>query len=240
MILLGLESDRPEKMKSSRVDISGVECLQVLGEDPSVGIILLHGYGANMHDLFPLWELWHKDSFNWYFPNGVESLNMGFYEGRAWFSIDVAELERAMAEGRMRDLRKSHPPEFDRTISVLSGFIRELSKKHKTIILGGFSQGAMCASHLAMIEDLNIKGLLLLSGALISEDKFPKNARSVPFYQSHGTKDPILSVEGAKDLEKKLQLLNFSGRLHTFSGGHEIPPSVIHEVKNFLNEVTSA
>lgn len=227
-------------MKTSRVDIAGLECLQVLGEDPSVGIILLHGYGANMHDLFPLWEMWHQDSFNWYFPNGVESLNMGFYEGRAWFSIDVAELERAIQEGRMRDLRKSYPPELDQTIHLLSGFITELSKRHKTIILGGFSQGAMCASHLSMIENLNIQGLILLSGALISEDKFPKNARSIPFYQSHGTKDPVLSIEGAKDLEKKLLQLNFFGKLHSFSGGHEIPPSVIYEVKNFLQNLINA
>ena len=227
-------------MKSSRVDIAGVECLQVTGDDPSVAIVLLHGYGANMHDLFPLWELWHEKSYNWYFPNGVQSLNMGFYEGRAWFSIDVEELQRAMAQGRMRDLRNSHPQELDQTITILSGLLRELSKKHGTIILGGFSQGAMCASHLAMIESLNIKGLILLSGALISEDKIPRSAKSIPFYQSHGSKDPVLSIEGAKDLEKKLLGLNFSGKLHTFDGGHEIPPSVIHEVKNFLQQITNA
>jgi len=98
----------------------------------------------------------------------------------------------------------------------------------------------MCASHLAMIESLNIKGLILLSGALISEDKIPKNAKSIPFYQSHGSNDPILSIEGAKDLEKKLLGLNFSGKLHTFNGGHEIPPKVIHEVKNFLQVLTNA
>jgi predicted esterase len=33
--------------------------------------------------------------------------------------------------------------------------------------------------------------------------------------------------------------LNFSGKLHTFNGGHEIPPSVIHEVKNFLQQTIS-
>lgn len=223
-------------MKINRTDIVGVECIEVVGEDPSVGVIFLHGYGANMHDLFPLWEMWHVDKFNWYFPNGIHSLNMGHYEGRAWFSIDIQKLEEAIRTGNMRDMKNTIPPEMDATLTHLEGLITELSKKHKTLILGGFSQGAMCSSHLAMKESLKIDGLVLLSGALIADEKFPKAAKSIPFYQSHGTKDPILSIEGAKDLEQKLHALNFQGKLHTFNGGHEIPSQVINDVKKFLHQ----
>jgi phospholipase/carboxylesterase len=223
-------------MKTSRVDIQGIECLEVLGHDPSVAVIFFHGYGANMHDLFPLWELWHFDKFNWYFPNGIQSLNMGYYEGRAWFSIDVIELERSIREGRKREMKDRIPLELEDTLNQLEGFIKELSKKHQTIILGGFSQGAMCASHLAMKNSLKIDGLVLLSGALLAEQKFPKTKKAIPFYQSHGRRDPILDLEGAKDLEKKLQELNFPGKLHVFDGGHEIPSPVIQEVRNFLQQ----
>ena len=223
-------------MKTNRVDLAGVECLEVIGNDPSVGVIFFHGYGANMHDLFPLWEMWHMDKFNWYFPNGTQTLNMGYYEGRAWFSIDMVELEKSIREGRSRDMKNSVPPELDHSLEMLNNLVTELSKRHKTLILGGFSQGAMCATHLALKEDLNIDGLILLSGALLAEKRLPKTAKAIPFYQSHGTSDPILSLEGAKDLEKKLQDLNLSGKLHTFNGGHEIPPAVIHDVKVFLQQ----
>jgi phospholipase/carboxylesterase len=226
-------------MKKDREVIQGIECLTVKGEEAEVGVIFLHGYGANMHDLFPLWEMWHKEKFSWYFPNGVESLPMGYYEGRAWFSIDMAELDRAMREGRHRDMKHSVPPELEKTLKQLELLISELSKKHKTIILGGFSQGAMCASHLAMKPNLNIDGLILLSGSLLAEKFIPVSAKGIPFYQSHGNQDPILSIEGAKDLEAKLHSLNFQGSLRTFNGGHEIPPSVIHEVKSFLNQFPS-
>lgn len=225
-------------MKSSSINIAGVELLQVLGEDSSVGVIFFHGYGANMHDLFPLWEMWHSENYNWYFPNGTQPLSMGYYEGRAWFSIDIEKLEKAIREGTQRDMKGSIPPELDATLHQLEHLILELSKRHKSIILGGFSQGAMCASHLAMRENLNIDGLILLSGALLAEERFPKAAKAIPFYQSHGTKDPILSIEGAKDLERKLQSLNFQGKLHSFVGGHEIPPKVINEVKSFLGQFT--
>ena len=221
-------------MKSGLTNIAGVETLQVVGEDDSVGVIFFHGYGANMHDLFPLWELWHADKFNWYFPNGVHPLDMGYYEGRAWFSIDIEKLEKSIREGTPRDLKNSIPPEFDTTLTKLEHLVLEISKKHKTLILGGFSQGAMCASHLALKENLKIDGLVLLSGALLAEERFPKACRAIPFYQSHGKQDPILSIEGSRDLEQKLQSLNFKGVLHPFSGGHEIPPTVINEVRSFL------
>lgn len=223
-------------MKAQLTNIAGVETLQVLGNDPSVGIIFFHGYGANMHDLFPLWELWHAEKFNWYFPNGLLPLPMGHYEGRAWFSIDMAELERSIREGTQRNMRGSIPPEFDTTLHHLEQLIFDLSKKHKTLILGGFSQGAMCASHLAMKESLSIDGLILLSGALLAEERMPKASKAIPFYQSHGISDPILSLAGAKDLEHKLQSLNFSGKLKTFEGGHEIPSNVVKDVKKFLEQ----
>jgi phospholipase/carboxylesterase len=228
-------------MKSSLVTISGLECLQVLGEDKDVAVIMLHGYGANMHDLFPLWELWHREGFNWYFPNGPHSLNMGFYEGRAWFNIDVEALEMAIREGRTRDLKESVPLEFNETLKSLETFLLEVAKEYKKIIIGGFSQGAMCSSHLAMRGIVPLTGLILLSGALVAQEKCPQkrtSLKTLPFYQSHGTRDPILSLEGARDLEKMLHSFHFKGALHSFTGGHEIPSSVIMEVKEFLKEIT--
>lgn len=223
-------------MKIESIDLLGIETLTVTGNASDVGIIMLHGYGANMQDLFPLWELWHAEKFNWYFPNGVLPLNMGYYEGRSWFSIDVQELERAMREGRPRNMRGTLPLEFDSTLALLTPYIDEISKKHKTIIVGGFSQGAMCASHLAMNSSLSIDGLILLSGALIAEARCPAQVKGIPFYQSHGVKDPILDFQAGKELEEKLLSLNFSGKLHPFQGGHEIPTGVIHEVREFLGQ----
>lgn len=224
-------------MRPELKNIQGLDCLTV-NRAGDTAIVMLHGYGANMHDLFPLWELWDDGKSSWYFPNGAMSLPMGYYEGRAWFSIDVAGLERAMREGKHRDLGQFRPPEFNTTLKQLENFLRDLAQKHKKIILGGFSQGAMCTSHLGMIQDLPISGLILLSGNMIAEGEYPKSSRGLPFYQSHGTLDPILSVDGAKLLEQKLTALGFQGKLVTFRGGHEIPPDVINGVRSFLAQIT--
>lgn len=225
-------------MKPELVHISGIESIRVLSSRSDTAVVFLHGYGANMHDLFPLWELWHQNDFNWYFPNGIQNLPMGYYEGRCWFSIDIEKLERAMRDGTHRQMAEVVPPEFDETMKRLETFFLEIAKTHKQVILGGFSQGAMLASHLAMKDSFALDGLVLLSGALLAQERFPKAARAIPFYQSHGSADPILSVDGARDLEKKLHALNFKGKLHVFRGGHEIPMSVIGEVKTFLSQFT--
>ena len=224
-------------MKPTVKHIAGIESLCLENTDTETAIVFFHGYGANMQDLFPLWELWDNGKYNWYFPNGVLPLPMGHYAGRAWFSIDMEALDRAIRSGEFRDMATSNPPELDSTLLLQEQFITELSKKHSKIIVGGFSQGAMCASHLAMNSNIKLDGLILLSGNLLAEDRFPKSCKALPFYQSHGTRDPILPLEGAKNLEKRLHGLNFQGSLHVFEGGHEIPVKVIHEVKSFLSKL---
>ena len=220
-------------MKTNRENIAGIETLSVKGDETQTAVVFFHGYGANMHDLFPLWEMWHQEKFSWFFPNGVLTLPMGYYEGRAWFSIDIERLEKAMREGTTREMASVIPPEFDETLRQMENLILELSQKYSKIVVGGFSQGAMCSSHLAT-KNLPIDGLILLSGNLIAESKMPTAAKGIPFYQAHGSSDPILSLDGAKNLEKKLLGMNFQGKLNVFPGGHEIPMSVINEVKNFL------
>ncbi len=224
-------------MRPSVVNIAGIESLFIENSDPGTAIVMFHGYGANMQDLYPLMEMWDEGTMSWYFPNGILPLPMGYYEGRAWFSIDMEALDRSIRTGEFRNMAESLPPEFELTLHQQELFLMELAKKHRKIIIGGFSQGAMCASHLALRNNLNIHGLILLSGNLLAEKKFPPSARGVPFYQSHGTKDPILPIAGAKLLEQKLHDLNFQGHLHVFEGGHEIPLKVINEVKDFITSL---
>ncbi|MFL5785960.1 MAG: alpha/beta hydrolase [Bacteriovoracaceae bacterium] len=225
-------------MKKELKVIQGIETIALESDSADTAVVFFHGYGANMHDLFPLWELWHRNRFNWYFPNGTESLPMGYYEGRAWFSIDIEGLERAIREGRQREMAGYIPPELETTLKRLETFLLDIMKKHKRLILGGFSQGAMCASHLAMKDSFAVDGLILLSGSLLAQEKFPKAAKGIPFFQAHGTQDPILDLEGARALEKKLQSMNFQGKLSEFRGGHEIPPQVVKEVGLFLEQFT--
>lgn len=228
-----------------QVHIEGLDVLSVVKEKLStanekIAVVMLHGYGANMHDLFPLWQHLDFEEFDWYFPNGLLTLNS--FGGRCWFPIDEEALEKAMREGRFREFRTIEPQGFSEAIGRLEIFLKALSRQYQNIILGGFSQGAMISSHLLLSDDVELHGLILLSGVLVNEKNFENQSdvkieklRNLAFYQSHGVADPLLSLQGAKELESQLKSFEMRGDLETFQGQHEIPLHIIQSVRSFLS-----
>lgn len=218
--------------------ISGIECVSVKNDNAKNVVILFHGYGANMHDLFPLIELWQKPNTDFYFPNGIIPLEMGAYGGRAWFPIDMHKLQLYMMRGEHRNMDNDVPENAEKTLDQLTDLVKTISEKYEKVIIGGFSQGAMCSSHLMMrLEKLT--GVILLSGNMVNQVGLNKKG-TIPFYQSHGRQDPILSYEGAQRLTKKLNDLGYPGSLDSFDGGHEIPMQVVHNVSKFLDDLILA
>ena len=119
-------------------------------------------------------------------------------------------------------------------------FIKSLSLSSSRLVLMGFSQGAMLATDLALRMPEKIAALVVLSGALLNKSLWKDKAATktgLPFFQSHGDSDPLLSPEYAKDLEKLFLEAGFKGQLHTFRGGHEVPQEVIHKLSVFLKRV---
>lgn len=206
------------------------------GGTSDTAVVLFHGYGADMNDLAPLHRYLDPDGkFHWYFPNGPVPVPFGnMWEGRAWFPIDMAELERAMRENRHRTFADKRPPEFLASLETVELELRELQKRHSKLILGGFSQGAMLASHLA--ARLSPTALIILSGTLLDRTGLEAAPfeRSVPFFQSHGDNDPLLSLAQAKDLNQLLKEKGWDGVWAPFRGGHEIPPQVLQTLMTFL------
>ncbi len=222
--------------------LADLECVTLRPEGAKKAVILLHGYGANMHDLFSLHEfLDPKGEWAWFLPNGPLRIPMGnFYEGRAWFNINIAALEAAMQRGQHRDLSTEIPEKFDVMINQQIHFVEEIKKQYPTIVLGGFSQGAMCSSHIAMKKPELVNGLILLSGNLVALEKM-NNLTSAPewsYFQSHGTNDPILSFAGAQALSSKLGESGIRGEFYSFKGAHEIPMGIIEKASEYLKKIT--
>ena len=201
-------------------------------------IIIFHGYGANMQDLYGLHGMLSKD-YNWYFPNGIHSLPYpGMSFGRAWFSIDMQELEQAMSRGEFRKFADKRSDEFDQSQTIVKEFCQHIKTKSNKFIIGGFSQGAMLASHLA--GQLDINALILFSGTLIDKDALMQKLdgiKPIPFFQSHGKSDMVLEYSQAMDLFELLKLYKLPGEMVSFNGGHEIPMEVIDKARQFLAKI---
>lgn len=205
-------------------------------------IIMFHGFGASMLDLYGLGDAIQPDkAIDWIFPNGFIPLNMGIgMMSRAWFPIDMIELERAMQAGTHRDFSGLYTDEFELAINTCQTFFDQLKKSYKKIIIGGFSQGAMVSTHLALKNSDSIEGLICFSGALIGKQQImdlTENSQNFSFIQSHGKSDPVLGYEGAKSLFELLKLSGHEGEFISFDGAHEIPQKVVDKTSKFISRI---
>jgi phospholipase/carboxylesterase len=206
----------------------------------SKAIILFHGYGANMQDLYGL-ASYMGDEYDWYFPNGTQGLDhLGMYGGRAWFSIDMVELQQMMMSGKFRKFADKSSSEFNASQELAIDFINHIKSDYEDVVIGGFSQGAMMASH--VFSEINPLGLLLFSATLIDRNSLIKKLEKVhpiSFFQSHGKSDMVLEYSQAMDLFELLKLSKLGGEFIGFEGGHEIPMNVIEKANSYLKQLSS-
>ncbi|RME17215.1 MAG: esterase [Bdellovibrio sp.] len=207
-------------------------------QSSSHGIVLFHGYGANCHDLVPLHQLSHCSKAQWFFPDGPLEVLIGLgLKGKAWFPVDTQAFEQAVAKGQHHLLSQIRPQGFDEALQLAENFVNHLPVKK--LILGGFSQGAMLATELSFRMSKKPEALIILSGALVDEPHLsslldqPEN-KKIPFFQSHGQQDPLLSFQEARRLYELLTTKGLKGHFVSFSGGHEIPTQVLEELNTFL------
>jgi phospholipase/carboxylesterase len=229
-------------MTLSKTVIDGIECLTVIRENAAKTAIILHGFGADMNDLAPLYSyLDPSGKFNWIFPNGIDEVPIGPHmAGRAWFPIRMAEIEAAAMRGDVVDFADVCPPGLVEAEIRLKTLIKTLRIKSEDLVLGGFSQGAMMTCQIALTMKEDVAGMLLFSGNCINLQVWSENAarhRKIPFIQSHGTEDPVLGFKHAERLYEMLTNAGLKGEFIPFKGFHEIPLPVIREAAKFLDKI---
>jgi phospholipase/carboxylesterase len=220
------------------VRFGNLDAVEIPNSDPAaLTVICMHGYGADMRDLAPLaQELETKRPIKWFLPNAPETLDWG---GRAWFPIDVAAFEEAQRAGTPRDLSLKEPAGLEWAREEMQRFIKGIETPWEKIVLMGFSQGAMLAVDLAARAETAPAGVAILSGTLVDKKTLAELAArkiGLPFFQSHGSVDPILGYPQARALEKVLTEAGWKGQLRRFEGGHAIPAEVLDGLASWLEK----
>ena len=225
-------------MSEEAKTLKGLRYLEKLA-DAETAVVLFHGYGASMADLRGLGDyLPHK--VDWYFPDGPLAVDLGFMmEGRAWFPIDMAEVESAMATGSYREFEDKVPPHFEQSRQMTLEFLSKLRPKYKRLIVGGFSQGAMLASHI--FSPAQADGLVVFSGVLVDKASLTEGLQDgsgVEFLQTHGKRDPLLEFRQGQSLFNFLCENGHKGNFVEFDGAHEIPQSALEAFSEYLKKFT--
>ncbi|MBK9293538.1 MAG: esterase [Oligoflexia bacterium] len=205
-------------------------------------IVMMHGYGADANDLVDLSHvLKPPPGTRWLIPNGPLKIPVSpFFTGRAWAPINLEEWQKAMAEGRPRDLTKDRPKEFFESQNMILQMLEAARVDFEKTIFAGFSQGAMLATQLSIVNNKRPLGLMIFSGTLINDAEWATMAprlKEFKFFQCHGEQDEVLHISGAKKLEALLKGSGWVGNLKTFSGGHDIPAQALQAAQQYLNNI---
>ncbi len=231
--------------------LGGLQC-RVLQEGdgaPRGVVVLCHGFGAPGDDLVGLYEELialapSLSGVRFVFPAAPLSLaSMGYGDARAWWLIDFEKIQ-ALNSGdlaALQEFRKQEPDGMAKARALMLKAIDELTAQTglpmSKVVLGGFSQGAMISTDLALRLPEAPAGLAILSGTLLVEDVWRAKAKAragLPVLQSHGTVDPILRFDAAEKLRDLLTEAGSPPEWVPFEGPHAIPLAVLRKLAKFL------
>lgn len=232
---------QPEPIGPLQVYSAGGSDRRGGGSGPA--ILLCHGFGATGDDLVPLARATDAGrEVRWFFPEAPRALEFnGFTAGRAWWPIDIARIQELQRRGDVRALADELPPELASAREALEATLDELERSRNVrrdqLIIGGFSQGAMLATEIALHSERPFAGLAVLSGNLLCEDRWTEAARKtgpgLHAFLTHGRADQVLPFEGAVALRDLL--LKAGGKIEWIghNGQHEIPPAALNGLAAF-------
>ena len=186
-------------------------------ERPAAGeaagaLVLLHGRGADEHDLFPLLDALDPERrFHGYTPRGPLSLPPG---GAHWYPLGGIPTPPAEP--------------FTASLATLAEFVDELP--YDTVVLGGFSQGCAMAYALALYRGRRRPdALLAMSGFVPSVDGYELDLES-PFPRIaivHGVLDEVIPVQWGRAARDTLEGAGADVHYRESPVGHGIDPDVI-------------
>lgn len=196
-------------------------------ENPPL-LILLHGYGSNMEDLF---------SFSEELPDELLIISaeapyqMGF-GSYAWYAINFDDIK-----GKFSDLEQAKT-----SLDKIALFIDEIKTKYQTdptkTFLLGFSQGAILSYSLSFFYPNKVQNVIALSG-YINTELLPKEISKeikTNYYCSHGSVDQVLPVEWARNSKPFLDKLGLNNTYSEYPVGHGVAPQNFYSFKAWIEE----
>ena len=188
----------------------------------------MHGRGADEHDLAPLLQALDPDgNLLGLLPRGPLALPPG---GRHWYVL--------------REVGSPDRETFLQTFALLSdwldGVLAENEITSDRLVVGGFSQGAVMAYSLGLAAGRpRPAAVLAFSGFIPRVDGFELDLdgrTGLPVSISHGSLDPIISVEFAREARTRLEAAGLAVRYREDPVPHTIAPGALAQAKEVLAE----
>ncbi|MFN8830975.1 MAG: alpha/beta hydrolase [Labrys sp. (in: a-proteobacteria)] len=184
-------------------------------------VVFLHGYGADGNDLIDLGKAWQSlvPDAAFVSPHAPEPCGGAPY-GRQWFGLTFRDPHE-----RWRGVEAARP--------VLDAFLDEeldrLGLDGGSLVLVGFSQGAMMSLHVGPRRAVQPAGILAFSGVLVAPEgqqpavMKPEIRSRPPVFLVHGDQDQVIPHEALFFSFQGLASLDIPVTFHVSRGlGHGI------------------
>ena len=239
-------------MNPTTASIGDLVC-RTFGElNPQAGglLVLCHGFGAPGTDLVGLGpELAHfyealGRAVPMVFPEAPIDLGPMYMGGRAWWHIDVGRFAEARTPEDLLTLAAAEPeglkPARRKLMKTLDVLMQQTKLPMRRIVLGGFSQGSMLATDVALRSEEAPAALCVYSGALIAKDAWAARAphrKGLKVVQTHGKQDPILPFPIGAALRDLLTEAGLEVSFSAFNGPHTISGEGIKDLASLCKSV---
>jgi phospholipase/carboxylesterase len=198
----------------------------VVRERPPAGdadgaLVLLHGRGADEHDLFPLLDALDPERrLHGYTPRAPLALPPG---GAHWYIVPRVGFPDTES--------------FAAGYGELTAWFDALPFAADRIVLGGFSQGAVMSYALGLGTGRpRPAALLAFSGFIPTVDGWKLDVESPfpPIAIAHGTFDPVISVEFAREAKATLEAAGADVAYRESPIDHTIDPQAVAEFRELI------
>ena len=196
--------------------------------EPDGALVLLHGRGADEHDLAPLLDALDRERrLVGIVPRGPLALPPG---GAHWYVV--------------RQIGYPDPATFRPTFERLSGWLDETLAAYGVgadrLVIGGFSQGAVMSYALGLsAERPRPAAILAMSGFIPRVEGFELDLDArvgLRVSISHGTHDPVIGVQWGREAHERLARANLDVRYREDPVPHTISPGALALARETLVE----
>jgi phospholipase/carboxylesterase len=198
---------------------------------PEGALVLMHGRGADEHDLEPLLAALDRERrLVGLLPRGPLALPPG---GAHWYVV--------------RQIGYPDPatflPTFERLSAWLDAKLAELGVTPDRLVLGGFSQGAVMAYALGLAADRpRPAAILAMSGFIPRVEGFEldlEGRAGLPVSIAHGVHDVVIGVQWGRDAAERLRRAGLDVRYREDPVNHTIAPGALAQARATLVEALS-
>jgi len=209
-----------------------VHVVRAAAGEPEGALVLLHGRGADEHDLGPVLDALDPERRLVGLTPGAPIPGPG--GGRWWYQVPRVGYPDPV----------TFHATYAQLTSFLDGWLAERDIDWSHTVIGGFSMGCVMSYATALGPGRpSPAGILAMSGFIPTVERWEPELASrgaLPIFITHGARDPVISVDFARAARARLEPAGLAVEYHEHGGGHHLDPRTLALMTDWLAQRAAA